>query len=67
MADAVAIAEHQPVLALRIGTAIIGRLVAWAVGEAQQLSIELGQLSGVFTIQDNLTEFRHRRARVSHA
>ncbi len=50
--------QHQPVLAVRIWLTRLGRLVARAVSEIEELSIELGQSASVRAVQDDLPQDR---------
>ncbi len=52
--------EHQPVLPLRVRLAGAGRLVAWAVPQAEQLPVELGQAPRIGGVQDRLPDHRGR-------
>jgi len=50
--------QHQPVLAVRIWLTLVGRLVARAVSEIEELSIEHGQSASVRAVQDDLPQDR---------
>ena len=54
----VLVAEHQPVLSLRVRVAGGGRLVSWPVPPSQELAVELGQLPGVGAVQHDLLKPR---------
>ena len=62
------VAQHQPVVASRVGGSCCGWLVTWAVVKAQQLPVELGKGSCVFAVQHDLAQSRNRRfSGVAHA
>ena len=64
---AIGVPEHQPVLTLGVRSAIIWRLVAGTVLQAEQLSIELREGTRILAVQYDLSDPRHRCTWVTHA
>ncbi len=63
----IGVPEHQPVLTLGVRSAIIWRLVAGTVLQAEQLSIELRESTRILAVQYDLSDPRHRCTWVTHA
>ena len=63
----IGVPEHQPVLTLGVRSAIIWRLVAGTVLQAEQLSIELREGTRILAVQYDLSDPRHRCTWVTHA
>jgi hypothetical protein len=64
---AIGVPEDQPVLTLGVRSAIIWRLVAGTVLQAEQFSIELCKETRIFAVQYDLSDSGHRCTWVTHA